>query len=238
VFTVSFRTLELQKLFPLTISRGTSASSENLFVMVSDGEHTGIGELSPATSSSWTAERGMAQLSSFEVLPDPQDNWTAMKDAGIDPPAMAALDIALWDLLAKRAGLPLYQLLGLSRRAVPTSVTIGLNAPEVTLDRVPKILSMTGGKCLKVKLGSPEGREYDKMHFLAAAQAAAPFEPKLRVDANGGWTVDEAKMMMDWLAERGVDYVEQPLVEGAEGDLPGGVGGGLALPARRPDLGV
>jgi len=220
VFTVSFRTLELQKLFPLTISRGTSASSENLFVMVSDGEHTGIGELSPATSSSWTAERGMAQLSSFEVLPDPQDNWTAMKDAGIDPPAMAALDIALWDLLAKRAGLPLYQLLGLSRRAVPTSVTIGLNAPEVTLDRVPKILSMTGGKCLKVKLGSPEGREYDKMHFLAAAQAAAPFEPKLRVDANGGWTVDEAKMMMDWLAERGVDYVEQPLVEGAEGDLP------------------
>jgi len=55
---------------------------------------------------------------------------------------------------------------------------------------------------------------------MAAAESAAPFDVKLRVDANGGWTVDEAKEMMVWLAERGVDYVEQPLVEGAEGDLP------------------
>lgn len=223
MLSIAFRRLELTKLYPLAISRGVMASSENLFVEVSDGAFTGIGELSPATGSQWTAERGEAQLCGIwdEVRGRaPHDAWQIMRDADIDPPAMAALDVALWDLLAKRAGLPLYQMLGLENRQAPTSMTIGINPPEVTRVRVPDILQRTGAKCLKIKLGSPEGREHDKAHFLAAAEAAKPFNVKLRVDANGGWSVDEARMMMAWLAERGVDYVEQPLVEGAEADLP------------------
>lgn len=258
MLSVSFRRLELHKLYPLAISRGVQATSENLFVEVSDGTYTGIGELSPATASQWTAERGETQLREFikpfewaaldkpkaqsvalQILSglanphgrpeadaargtyvSPHKAWQLMKDAQIDPPAMAALDSAIWDLLAKRARMPLFELLGLENRQVPTSITIGLNPPEVTKERVPDILQRTGAKCLKIKLGSPEGREFDKAHFSAAAEAAKPFNAKLRVDANGGWTVDEAKMMMAWLAPQGVDYVEQPLVEGAEADLP------------------
>jgi muconate cycloisomerase len=132
-------------------------------------------------------------------------------------------------LLAKRAGLPLFQLLGLPNRGVPTSVTIGINPPEVTRERVPDILRRTGAKCLKIKLGSPEGRDHDKAHFSAAAEAAAPFGAKLRVDANGGWTVEEAMMMDSWLAERGVDYIEQPLAAGQESDLPGLAGRKLPI---------
>ena len=223
MLSVAFRRLELQKLYPLAISRGVTSSSENLFVEVTDGTHTGIGELSPATGSQWTAERGQAQIEAiWPVIGGKSINaaWQVMKTASIDPPAMAAVDIALWDLTAKRANLPLYQLLGLDKTQPPTSVTIGINPPEVTKERVPAILEATRAKCLKIKLGSPEGRDFDKAHFLAAKEAAAPFGAKLRVDANGGWTVDEAKMMMQWLAGQGVDYVEQPLVEGAEGDLP------------------
>jgi L-alanine-DL-glutamate epimerase-like enolase superfamily enzyme len=253
VLTVAFRRLELKKLYPLAISRGVMASSENLFVEVSDGINKGIGELSPATGSLWTADRGQAQIEEFwearkRVVGDdpglapggsllkqvasmfvPPDffrdtldlhsTWRLMKESGVDPPAMAAVDTALWDLLGKQAGFPLYRLLGLSKRQVPTSITIGLNPVEITKERVPDILRRTGAKYLKIKLGSPEGREHDKAHFAAAQEASKPFGAKLRVDANGGWTVDEAKMMMSWLAERGVEYVEQPLVEGAEGDL-------------------
>lgn len=225
---VEFQTLQLTKLYPLAISRGTMASSENLFVTVTDGDHSGIGELSPATGSKWTSQRGEDQLKCFIAksglfegeLPSPHAVWQAMKDADIDPPAMAALDIALWDLLAKKAGMPLYRLLGLPKTGVPTSVTIGINPPEVTRERVPDILRRTGAKCLKIKLGSPEGRDHDKAHFLAAAESAAPFSPTLRIDANGGWTPDEAIMMDEWLAERGVDYIEQPLAEGMEEELP------------------
>ncbi len=220
---ISFRTLELVKLYPLRISRGSQPTSDNLFVFVSDGTHTGIGELSPATASEWTAERGEAQLRKFVPSVSaviPHVVWRQMKEAGIDPPAMAALDIALWDLLAKQAGMPLYRLLGLPKESVPTSVTIGLNEPEVTRERVPDILRRTGAKALKIKLGAPEGFEFDQAHFIAAAEAAKPFGPKLRVDANGGWDVPTARMMLRWLAERGADYVEQPLVEGAESELP------------------
>ena len=110
--TVAFRIIELHKKHPLTISRGTQTTSENLFVLLSDGTHEGVGELSPASGSEWTGSRGQAQLEAFltpERLADPNpfDLDAAMREAAIDPPAMAALDVALWDLLAKRAGMPL-----------------------------------------------------------------------------------------------------------------------------------
>ena len=221
--TSEIRTLD--KVFPLTISRGTTATSDNLYVYLTDGTHTGIGELSPATGKSWTAERGQTQLTDFASRSrslqnlSPHDVWQEMMDAKIDPPAMAALDVAVWDLLAKRANMPLYRMLGLPKRSVATSVTIGLNPPEITKERVPIILQTTGAKCLKIKLGSPEGREYDKDHYMAAIKASAPFGVKLRVDANGGWTVAEAIEMISWLADRGADYVEQPLAEGNEDGL-------------------
>lgn len=220
---VSFRTIEIQKLYPLMISRGVMTSSENLFVFATDGTHTGVGELSPATGSAWTAERGMSQLEAFAtdgITANPYENYAKMLRSHIDPPAMAALDIALWDLLGKQANMPLYKMLGLPKSNHPTSVTIGINPPEVTKERVPAILSSTGAKCLKIKLGSPAGRDHDKEHFQAAADAAKPFGAQLRVDANGGWTVQEAIDMCKWLAERGVDYVEQPLAEGQEDGLP------------------
>lgn len=219
---VIFKTLTLPKLYPLAISRGTMASSDNLFVSVEDGGVVGLGEHAPATGKAWTAERAHKQLSAFcesGFSLEPEETWEAMRAAEIDPPAMAALDVALWDLRAKKAGKPLYELLGLEKKSVPTSVTIGINPPAVTLERVPDILRRTGAKCLKIKLGSPEGRAHDKEHFLAAKEASDPFGSILRVDANGGWTVEEAIEMISWLKDHGVDYVEQPLVEGGEEGL-------------------
>ena len=219
-----FKIVVVNKLYPLTISRGTQTTSDNLFVTVSDGTYTGIGELSPATSSAWTGERGRDQLQTFvKDLPEGlsiTETWQRMKDAGIDPPAMAAADVALWDLFGKQAGQPLYKVFGLGKPHEPSSVTIGINPVDVILERVPDILRRTGAKCLKIKLGTPDGITRDMENFEAARQASGPFGSKLRVDANGGWSVEDAKYMMAWLAERGVDYVEQPLPEGQEADLP------------------
>ncbi len=222
---VSFKTVRLTKLYPLAISRGTSTGSNNLFVFVREGDHEGVGECAPGTGFDDTlAAEAQTQLEA--LIADGIEGRSIheidrmARERDLDASAHAALDVALWDLTAKRAGLPLYELLGLGRRSVPTSVTIGINPVEVIRERVPEILARTGGKSLKIKLGTPDGISRDQENYEAARESSAAFNVKYRVDANGGWSVDDARFMMRWLAERGCDYVEQPLVRGAEDDLP------------------
>lgn len=223
---VFFKRFYLSKRYPLRISRGITAGSENLFLTVHFCGQTGIGELAAsATEEGETCDTGMAQLEPFlATLPATQTSihaiWTLAREAGIQPRALAALDMALWDALGHAAKMPLWKLFGLKRQAVPTSLTIGINPPEVTKERVPEILQRTKAKYLKVKLGSKDGLDADKEHFLAARDASAPFHATIRVDANGGWSLTDALHMQTWLAERGVDYIEQPLPKGAEDQLP------------------
>ena len=218
--TLSFETREVKRYFPLTIARGTAPPTNSLFAKVSDGVHAGIGEGMrcfgalvdvPSTCMGPLEElfREFGERSIKEIAEE-----AARRE--IVGPGRAALDIALWDLKAKQAGMPLYRLLGLPRSTVATSVTIGIEPKEVVLDRVPKILEMTGGKKLKIKLGSPNGEEHDREIFLAAKEASRPFGVSLRVDANGGWDVDRAKSMIPWLKEEGCEYVEQPFAKGNE----------------------
>ncbi|MEO0624930.1 MAG: dipeptide epimerase [Pseudomonadota bacterium] len=220
---IGFRTVYLKKRFPLRISRGTFEGGDNLFVSVTKGGVTGWGEMAPgASEGAETPEEGQTQLEAFcveRLSGSIHDIWNAAHAAGVAPCALAALDMALWDLRAKQAGMPLYRLLGLARRAVVSSVTVGINPPDVVRERVPLLLER-GAKALKIKLGTPDGIEADKEMFLAVLQVARGSGAVLRVDANGGWALSDARHMMGWLAEHGVEYVEQPLAKGAEDQLP------------------
>lgn len=223
--TLRFQTVRLEKRYPLQISRGTSTGSNNLFVLVSDGSVTGLGECAPGTGFDDTlaaeAEQSLVWLTESDLLSEgPYKVWKAMEDRGIDRAAMAAVDTALWDLTSKQGSMPLHRLLGLPLPSVPTSVTIGINPIEVIFDRVPEILSRTKAKCLKIKLGHPSGLEADQASYEAAAESAKPFGARLRIDANGGWSLSDAKKMALWLSERDCDYIEQPLPVGEEGALP------------------
>lgn len=220
---VDFRTIYLKKRFPLRISRGEITGGDTLFVSVTDAGVTGWGEMAPgATEGAATVAEGQAMLADFcgdALTGSIHDIWTRAQDAGVAPCALAALDMALWDLTAKRAGMPLYRLLGLARRGVVSSVTVGINPPDVVRDRVP-ILLARGARALKIKLGSTDGIDADKAMFAAVLEAAEGSGVVLRVDANGGWRLSDARHMMGWLAARGVEYIEQPLVMGAEDQLP------------------
>ena len=223
---LEFKVLDLKKRFPLAISRGTYAGSENLFVGVSHEGYTGWGEMSPgASEGAASAEEGRRIIEDFLAVPlEPEDSVQSVyqrgRIEGVAPCALAALEMALWDLLAKRAGLPLYRLLGLGRPTVPTSVTIGINPPEVVRERIPLLLDGTSIRSLKIKLGSPDGVDADRDMFQAVFEETRNRAVSLRVDANGGWSLDDARAMMKWLADRGVDYIEQPLPRGAEDQLP------------------
>jgi L-alanine-DL-glutamate epimerase-like enolase superfamily enzyme len=116
--------------------------------------------------------------------------------------------------------MPLYQMFGIPLPKVATSITIGINPPEVVKERIPLMLEGTAVRFLKVKLGSKEGIDADKEMFAQVLESSKKYKVGLRVDANGGWNVKDAIHMMKWLADLGVDYVEQPLVHGREKDLP------------------
>lgn len=228
---------QLVKRHALTISRGTSAGSENLLVAVTHEGITGQGEMAPTSGGAHaeTADTAEQALTSWAPRCEALTPWDLQRieEIWIDEPvhyaARAALDMALYDWQGQRAGVPLWRMLGLNRdRIVPTSVTVGINPPEVIRERVPEVLIRTGALALKVKLGSPDGIEADRAQFAAAQEAAGRVRPvSWRVDANGGWSVADARKMMRWLFERGVEFVEQPLLRGQEADL-------LALYQDRP----
>lgn len=223
---ISFQTLRLNKLYPLRISRGTSTGSDNLYVGLTQDNFTGWGEMSPGISEkAESPQAGQDALVDF-WKPDfgklsIHEIWTKARQVDVPPCALAALDVALWDWFGKKCGQPLYRVFGLSKKMAATSVTIGINPPDVVKERVPEILDRTGSKFLKIKLGSPEGTEADQAMFAAIEEVVGDrTDLALRIDANGGWSPDEAVAMMKWLADRGVEYVEQPLKEGEEGYLP------------------
>lgn len=220
----TFHKVSLKKRFPLAISRGVRYDSYNLFVSYEKDGYIGWGEAAPGNSEGAATPEAVqealekfiaAGIDGFSI----QALYDRAREMQIPPCAYVALDTAFWDWTAKKAQLPLRQLLGFSPPHTPTSVTIGINPPEVVKERVPLLLDGTTVQSLKIKLGSPDGIEADKMMFNQVVESTKKYNVKLRVDANGGWDVTQAQHMMQWLAERKVDYIEQPLKEGEEEGL-------------------
>lgn len=216
----------VNKRFPLTISRGTTAQTTNVWVRVEQDGIEGWGEASPFSLGDYRQSTETLKNAISEIAPslkaisplERQRIGLVLQQAQVPSAAQAALDVALHDWLGKRVGLPLWQLWGLDRsRIVPTSVTIGINSPRSARERVRDWLKFTDIRVLKVKLGSPDGIQADRAMLMAVQQEAPTLE--LLVDANGGWSLDEAIAMCDWLAALGVKYVEQPLSRGEEKSL-------------------
>ena len=224
---VSLETFIVNKRFPLTISRGTTAQTTNLWVRIEQEGVEGWGEASPFAFGGYrqspeilkSALQQVAEQISKHNPWERQQIAVVLQQAQVPSAAQAAIDVALHDWLGKRVSLPLWQLWGLDcSRIVPTSVTIGINSPAAARNRVQDWLKYVDVQVFKVKLGSPAGVQADREMLLAVREEAPT--PELFVDANGGWNLADAVEMCDWLAELGVKYVEQPLPPGKEDQLP------------------
>lgn len=218
----------VHKRFALTISRGTTAESTNLWLVLEHDGIAGWGEASPFSlrGEAQTAERLMAQIQQVAPLLEPlspldgQRIEQILHERQVLSAARTAIDLAMHDWIGKRAGLPLWQLWGLDRqRIVPTSATIGISTPEAARQRLRHWLQFAPFQAVKVKLGSPAGIEADQA-MLQAVLEEVPTGAKVSIDANGGWTVDEAIAMSHWLADQGVTYIEQPLADSQDDALP------------------
>ena len=221
---IKFHKVNLKKKFPLQISRGIHSESQNVFIELIEDGITAWGESAPGKTEGASSaiqveeslvkliEEGIEGLSIYDV-------YQKGKELKTPPCALAALDIALWDLKAKKANLPLNDLLGIPKPSTPTSITVGINPPEVVKERVELILKNKQVRALKIKLGSPNGIDYDKEIYSQVLESTKSSNISIRVDANGGWALDDAKEMIKWLSERNAEYIEQPLSEGNEDQL-------------------
>lgn len=205
-------TLELDR--PFTISRGTTSTTENVVVRLEDaGGTVGIGAAAPSAHYGETADTVSAvlpeMLAAVSDLETPLDLARVERQVGEtvgrNPAAKAAVSIAAHDLAAKRLGVPLYRLFGEDpSKAVRTSFTIGIDEPEEMAESASAALE-AGHGVLKLKLGT----DADRTRFDAVREAAP--SARIRVDANEAWSPKEAIRKATWLADGGVEFLEQPV---------------------------
>ncbi|GAB7094763.1 dipeptide epimerase [Halolamina litorea] len=197
-----------------TISRGTTETAENVIVKVTDeGGMTGVGGAAPSAHYGETADTVEAVMPALlDVVEDVGDPHALTEieermrhTVERNPAARCAVSIALHDLAAKRTGLPLYRLWGLDADTTPTSsFTIGLDTTERIREKTAEAVD-AGYEVLKVKLGTDRDRE-----IIEAIRSEAP-DATLRVDANEAWTPRETVRNSRWLADHGVEFIEQPV---------------------------
>jgi L-alanine-DL-glutamate epimerase-like enolase superfamily enzyme len=199
------RPLELRLRHTFRIARGASDSRFNVLVEAEHDGRLGRGEAAPILRYGEDQASATAAVQAMAArLGEPRHFASVAREAAGagQAAAEAALDIALHDLAAQRCGVPLFEMLGLDPRRVPaTSFTIGIDTPEVV---VAKVREASAFEVLKIKLGGDNDRE-----MLTAVRDTT--RQRLRVDANEGWTPDTALERLEWLAQLGVEYVEQPL---------------------------
>jgi len=203
------RTLRLRA--PLRTSWGVLEERALLHVRLeADDGVAGLGEAAPLEPYDGVPLAAVrAALDAYaEVLatcPEPEALEACRAERDL-PQALAAVDLALWDLAGRRSGRPVAQLISVeAARSIPVSATVGAEdragaaaaaaaAAEADFDTVK----------LKVGIGDDAGR-------VAAVRAAVGPRVALRVDANGAWSVEEAVAALRALGPAGIELAEEPV---------------------------
>jgi L-alanine-DL-glutamate epimerase-like enolase superfamily enzyme len=201
---------------PFRISIGTMYAANDVLVrIITDSGLYGIGEACPFPPiTGETQESNLAAAKAIrEILLDKDPlNIEGLVD-GIgnivhaNPSAVAAFDSALYDLLGKAAGLPVYKLLGGYRSSFETDMTTGLDTPEKMAASARENVDQ-GYRQIKIKVG--EDPDLDLQRVAAVRQAIGP-DIKLRLDANQGWSVPGAISALRRMEPYRIEFCEQPV---------------------------
>jgi L-Ala-D/L-Glu epimerase / N-acetyl-D-glutamate racemase len=199
--------VELRLRHTFRLSRGASDFRRNVLIELEDEGRVGLGEAAPIPRYAQDAESAASAVAAMAPrLGNGRafDGLAARVAVAGQSSAAAAVDMALYDLLGKRLGAPLWSILGLDPgRAPATTMTIGIDTPEAVVEKVREAGEF---EVLKIKLGGPDDRA-----MLEAIRDAT--RQRLRIDVNEGWKgidTDEAASRVAWLEKLGVEMLEQP----------------------------
>jgi len=215
---LSHQTIELNPTHPFVIARGGYSHHRNVIVRLTDDDGVeGYGEAAPNRYYGESVSTVIAALGQFKPVLERADPFALESIESHlnrvlrgNASAKGAISSALHDLVGKRLGLPVFRLWGLDASTTPeSSFTIAIAENHELEMRVAEARDYP---ILKIKLGTDRD-----MEIVRIVRGAAP-KKRLRVDANAAWTAKDAVRMSDFLAEQGVEMIEQPV---AANDIEG-----------------
>ena len=207
---VSHKKFELPFTHPFTISKGTKTHQPTLIVELDHFGIKGYGEAPAINYYNITVEKMIEDLEAKRLFlekftfTDPERYWHYLHHLfPANPFLVCALDMAGWDIFGKLKRKQLHELWGLDSTAAPiTDFTIGIDSVEKMVAKMKE----RPWPIYKIKVGSA-----DDIEMVTAIRNNT--DAVLRVDANAGWTLEEALQKIPLLKKLGVEFVEQPLAK-------------------------
>ncbi len=205
---LSYKRHQLPLTYQFAVANSKKTYAENVFVELKHENSIGYGEAAPSYffhESPETIEHFFDQIQ-HDLCSDPKQIDSIMGQLEKKIPgnyaAKASINMALFDLIAKKLSLPVYKFLGIKiERPLVTSFTIGIDRLDVIEQKVKAAQNYS---ILKIKLGNEQDCQVIEIIRKIT-------DCRLRVDANEGWTKEEAVEKINWLATQNVELVEQPL---------------------------
>ena len=208
---LSYQKINLPFQYPFTISNGrTKTHQPSLIVLLQLGSFIGVGEAPAIVYYQVTVDKMIEDLEAKRsfiekfAFTEPERFWHYLHHLFPDTPFLVcALDMAAWDIYGKMKGKPLYELWQTNWENTPvTDYTIGID----TIDKMVAKMQAKPWPVYKIKLGTDED--------IAIVEALRKHtDAVLRIDANAGWTTNEALEKIPQLAQLGVEFIEQPLAK-------------------------
>lgn len=201
---------------PFTIATGTMEFAQNLFIRI----HTSAGITGVGECSAFPMIAGETQATCFEMAKDFAKLWKNKPANAIDDrlqeldlftagnyTAKSAFDLALYDIAAKAANQPLYQFLGGERKDIESDLTIGIDTPE-KMAATATDFKTRGVNIIKVKLGKKPADDIERIRQI---RQAIGDDTRIRIDANQGWSYEDAITALTALGEYHIEFCEQPM---------------------------
>lgn len=203
---LSYTAYQLNCIHPFGLSRGTATSFDRVFIYLSHEGITGRGEAAPSFRYNENTRQIIGILSGVDSFPDISESLEGIEQIiknvskGVKS-LEAGLSQACLDWYGKYHKRSVANILGGNVNLPQTSYTIAIG----DLKTIPeKIKESSDYPILKVKLGTAHDKEIIEI-------IRGLTDKPVRVDANEGWDLDTAIEMSNWLQDRGVEFIEQPL---------------------------
>lgn len=202
---------------PFTIATGTMHYAQNIFIRI----HTSAGYYGVGECSAFPMIVGETQSTCYAMAQDFAGLWKGsdpleiparMQDLHLftagNSTIKSAFDMALYDIAAKNAGLPLYQFLGAKKmKPLETDLTIGIGEPGYMASQAIDFVEK-GVRIIKIKLGKSPDEDIERVRRIRAAVGPNIL---LRIDANQGWDPEGAEKALVAMGQYDIQFCEQPM---------------------------